>query len=76
MGGYFCIGFIYFISKSKSLLDCTNLFSLNEYGNNDKIIQKYIQRFKALRQKKSIVSFGVSLEKLKILKYSFVSKKH
>ena len=27
---YFCIGFIDFILKGKSLLDYTNLFSLNE----------------------------------------------
>ena len=32
---YFCIGFIDFILKSKSLICYTNLFSLNKYGNND-----------------------------------------
>ena len=31
MCGYFCIGFIGFMLKGKSLLDCTNLFSPNEY---------------------------------------------
>ena len=41
--GYFCIGFIDFISKSKSLLEYTNLFSLSEYKKNDKIILKYFQ---------------------------------
>ena len=40
---YFCIGFIDFMLKGKSLLDYTNLFSPNDYENNDKIIQKYFQ---------------------------------
>ena len=39
--GYFCIGFIDFMLKEKSLLDYTNLFSPNEYEKNDKIILKY-----------------------------------
>ena len=43
MGGYFCIGFIDFMLKDKSLLDYTNLFSLNEYGKNDQTILKYVQ---------------------------------
>ena len=40
----FGIGFIGFILKclkGKSLLDCVNLFSLNDYDKNDKIILKY-----------------------------------
>ena len=37
MWGYFCIGFIGFILKGKSLLEYTNLFSPNEYKKNDKI---------------------------------------
>ena len=41
--GYFCIGFIDFMLKDKSLLDYTNLFSPNEYKKNDKIILKYFQ---------------------------------
>ena len=41
--GYFCIGFIDFMLKGKSLLDFTNLFSPNEYEKNDKIILKYFQ---------------------------------
>ena len=40
---YFCIGCIDFILKGKSLLDYTNLFSPNDYENNDKIILKYFQ---------------------------------
>ena len=43
MCGYFCIGFIDFMIKGKSLLDNTNLFSLNDYEKNDKIILKYFQ---------------------------------
>ena len=38
MYGYFCIGFIKFMSKGKSLLEYTNLFSPNDYEKNDKII--------------------------------------
>ena len=43
MRGYFCIGFIDFMLKGRSLLDYTNLFSPNEYEKNDKIILKYLQ---------------------------------
>ena len=32
--GYFCIGFIKFMLKDKSLLGYTNLFSHNEFENN------------------------------------------
>ena len=38
MCGYFCIGFIHFMLKGKSLLDYTNLFSPNDYERKDKII--------------------------------------
>ena len=41
MCGCFCIGFIDFMLKDKSLLDYTNLFSSKEYEKNDKIILKY-----------------------------------
>ena len=43
MNGYFYIGFIDLMLKGKSLLKCTNLFSLNEYKKYDKIILKYFQ---------------------------------
>ena len=33
-GGYFCIGFIDFMLKGKSLLDNTNLFVPNKNKNN------------------------------------------
>ena len=38
MCGYFCIGFIEFVLKDKTLLDYAKLFSPNDYGNYDKII--------------------------------------
>ena len=41
--GYFCIGFISFMLKGKSLLDYTNLFSPNEYKTNDKMILNSFQ---------------------------------
>ena len=41
--GYFCIGFIDFILKSKSLLDYTNLFSPCDYEMNDNLTLKYFQ---------------------------------
>ena len=40
---YFCIEFVDFILKGKSLLEYTNLFSPNEYEKNDTIILKYYQ---------------------------------
>ena len=43
MCGYFCIAFIDFMLKGKSMLDCTNLFSLSDYKKNDKIILKYFE---------------------------------
>ena len=41
--GYFYIRFIDFMFKGKSLLDF-NLFGLNKYEKNDKIIIKYFQQ--------------------------------
>ena len=41
MCGYFCIGFIDFILKRKSLLDYTNLFSPIYYEKNDKILKNF-----------------------------------
>ena len=43
MYGYFCIEFIGFILKGKSLLGYTKLFFLNEYEKNGKLILKYFQ---------------------------------
>ena len=41
MWRYFCIGFIDFILKGKTLTDFTNLFSLNSFDKNDDVILKY-----------------------------------
>ena len=43
MCGYFCIEFIDFMLKGKSLLEYTNLFSPSGYEKNNKIILKYFQ---------------------------------
>ena len=43
MCGYFCIGFIDFMIKSKSLLEFTNLFSPNNYEKKHRIISKSFQ---------------------------------
>ena len=43
MSGCFCIGFIDFMFKSKSLLDYTNLCSPYDYEKSDKIILKQFQ---------------------------------
>ena len=43
INGYFCIGFIDFMLKGKSLVDYIKLFSLNDYEKNDKIMVKYSQ---------------------------------
>ena len=43
MCGYFCVGFIDFMLKGKSLPGYKNLFSANNYEKNDKIILKYFQ---------------------------------
>ena len=40
MCGYFCIEFINYILKGKTLLDYTNLFSPNNFKNNDQIIKR------------------------------------
>ena len=39
---HFCIGFIDFMLKGKSLLEYTNLFSTNDYETKDKMILKLI----------------------------------
>ena len=39
--GYFCIGFIDFMLKGKTLTEYTNLFSPNNFKKNDDIILNY-----------------------------------
>ena len=40
MCGYFCIEFIKYMLKGKKLLDYTNLFSPNDFRNNDQVIKR------------------------------------
>ena len=40
MCGYFCREFINYMLKGKTLLDYTNLFSLNEFKKNDRVIKR------------------------------------
>ena len=40
MCGYFCIEFINYRLKGKKLLDYTNLFSPNDFKNNDQVIKR------------------------------------
>ena len=42
MCGYFCIIFIDFMLKGKSLTDFTNLFSPNNFKRNDNISLNYL----------------------------------
>ena len=41
MRGYFCIGFISFMFKEKTLNEYTNLFSPNDFKRNDATILNY-----------------------------------
>ena len=41
--GFHCITFIEYVIAEKTLLDYTNLFSLNDYKKNDRIIYKYFK---------------------------------
>ena len=43
MCGYFCILFIEFMLRNKTLTDFTNLFSSWNFKKNDKIIERYFQ---------------------------------
>ena len=43
MCGYFCIGFIDFKLKGKSLTDFTSLFSPNNFRENDDKILNYFK---------------------------------
>ena len=38
--GYFCIKFIYYMLKDKTLLDYTNLFSPNDFKKKDRVIKR------------------------------------
>ena len=43
MCGYYCIEFINYVVKGKTLLDYTNLFSHNDFKKNDQIIKTIFQ---------------------------------
>ena len=40
MCGYFCIEFINYMLKGKTLLDNTNLFSPDDFKKNDQVIKR------------------------------------
>ena len=40
MCGYFCIEFTNYMLKGKKLLDYTNLFSPNDFKNNDGVVKR------------------------------------
>ena len=43
--GYFCIGFINFMFKGKSLTDYANIFSPNNFKRNDDIILNHFMSY-------------------------------
>ena len=42
--GYYCIEFINYMLKGKTLLVCTNLFSPNDFKNNDQVIKRIFKK--------------------------------
>ena len=44
MCGYFCIKFINYMVKGKTLLDYTDLFSPNDFKKNDRVIKKIFKK--------------------------------
>ena len=46
MSGYFCIKFINYMFKGKTLIEYANLFSPNDFKKNDKIIKGIFQKKK------------------------------
>ena len=42
--GYFCIEFINYMLKGKKLLDHTNLFSPNDFRENDRVIKRIFKK--------------------------------
>ena len=44
MCGYFCIEFINYMLKGKTLLDYTNLFSPNDFKKNDQVIKRIFKK--------------------------------
>ena len=54
MCGFCCITFIEYMLAGKTLLEYTNLFSLNDYKKNDKIIRNYFWNKYSIRSKSRI----------------------
>ena len=54
MCGYFCIEFINYMLKGKTLLDYTNLYSPNDFKNNNQVIKRIFKNeyFKCHRIKR------------------------
>ena len=44
ISGYFCIGFINYMFKGKTLLEYTNLFSPNDFKKNNQIIKSIFKK--------------------------------
>ena len=44
MSGYYCMEFINYMLKGKTLLDYTNLFSPNDFKKNDQIIKRILKK--------------------------------
>ena len=44
MCGYFCVEFINYMLKDKTLLDYTNLFSPNDFKKNDQVIKRIFKK--------------------------------
>ena len=43
MSGFYCVDFIEYMLAGKTLLEYTNLFSLDDYKKNEKIIYEYFK---------------------------------
>ena len=76
---YFCIRFIDFMLKGKSLLEYKNLFSPNEikkeWQNNIKTFS-IESKYKMMKWWKSIVMLPINIENLKTVKYHIFLKKN
>ena len=57
MWGYFCAGFIDFMLKGKSLLDCTHLFSPNRYEKKWLNNIKIFLLTKKIKMKKNLLCY-------------------
>ena len=70
MCGCYCIAFIEYMLAGKALLDCTNLFSSNDYKKNEKILHrcfkgKYVRRRSKFRWRKIVETTNYLLDEIK-----------